>query len=206
MAKREPADVSRRRTLDAAARRFGELGFERTRVEDVAADVGLGRSGVLYHFQSKRRLYDAVLDDLYGDLLAKQRAILTARGSVAERVERSIVALIDSIVGRPALAQIALQAAATTDPEQEKDARTRALPFAELIAGLIEPEVDAAGAALGVDYRLLASTIVGTVLYYVSAIPTFLGPQTDDHLAPERIEALKRTVVRNALQTLELGS
>jgi len=203
MAKREPAEISRRKILDAAARRFGELGYERTRVEDVARDVELGRSAVLYHFESKLRLYGVVLDDLYGGLYESQRTILQAAGPLGERIERSIAALIDSIARQPAIAQIALRNAGTTDVDEAKEVRDRALPFAQLIMDVV---VSGAESAVEIDYRLLVSMIVGPILYYFAALPTLLGPQADDTLALERIRALHDAVTQNALRMLSPDS
>ena len=95
---------------------------------------------------------------------------------------------MESAVRCPAVAQIALRGAGTSDGDEEKDVRERALPFARLLADVVESTRDLAGA----DPRLLVSVIVGPILYYVAALPTYLGPQADDLLAPERVAALRQ--------------
>ena len=167
--KRETAEVSRARILAAAGRRFGALGFDRTRLEDVAADVGIGRAGVLYHFGTKRELYEAVADELFGGLHT----------------------LIDYLVERPEAAQIALRAAATADPDEEKQARERSEPFERLIVSAFEAAVPDADPT---DALLLTSAVAGTTLYYVAGLPTFAGPPSRDPLAPERVARLKQLV------------
>jgi AcrR family transcriptional regulator len=189
--KRESAEVSRANILAAAGRRFGALGFERTRLEDVAADVGIGRAGVLYHFGSKRELYRAVGDQLFGELY--QRLLLDFRRDEppAKRIERSAHTLVDFVVEHPEAAQIALRVAATADPEQEKDARDRSEPFERLILSAYA-EIFPSGDST--DALLHTSAIVGTVLYYVAGLPTFAGPPAEDPLSPERVARLRELV------------
>jgi AcrR family transcriptional regulator len=45
----------------AARARFGELGFEATSVDDIAADAGRTKGAVYHHFPDKRALFDHVL-------------------------------------------------------------------------------------------------------------------------------------------------
>lgn len=48
--------------LDAAARAFARRGFAATSMEDIAAEAGITKLIVYRHFDSKRDLYEAVLD------------------------------------------------------------------------------------------------------------------------------------------------
>jgi len=190
-ARRPSAGESRARILAAAGARFGELGFDRTRLEDVASDVGIGRPGVLYHFKSKRQLYEAVMDELFGNLYRRLAADLQRPESTARRLEQTAHTLVDYVVEHPEAARLALRAAATPDPQEEKDARTRSEPFKRLVLSACEamvPDLDST------DIALLVSGIVGTVLYYVAGLPTFAGPPDEDPLSPKRIAKLKRVL------------
>jgi AcrR family transcriptional regulator len=53
----------RRRLLDAAMEAFGEQGFRGTTLGDIAARAGVGESGLLYHFGSKKQLFEEVLGE-----------------------------------------------------------------------------------------------------------------------------------------------
>lgn len=50
-------DSRRERILEVAMRRFAEDGFRQCRVEDIAADVGVGKGTVFLHFGSKEGLF-----------------------------------------------------------------------------------------------------------------------------------------------------
>ena len=64
------AERTRSLILEAAALRFAERGYSQTRLEEIGQDVGIGRSAVLYHFKDKQLLYRAVLDELFGEVIA----------------------------------------------------------------------------------------------------------------------------------------
>ena len=52
--------------MAAAERHFAERGFEATRLEDIATEVGIRRAAIFYYFADKQELYAAVLDDIFG--------------------------------------------------------------------------------------------------------------------------------------------
>src|SRR3990172_3505676 len=57
--------------LDAAERRFAEMGFEGASTREIAADVGLKNQASLYHyFENKQAIYEAVLRRGVESLLA----------------------------------------------------------------------------------------------------------------------------------------
>jgi AcrR family transcriptional regulator len=65
---RLPAAERRELILRAAMNRFGATGYDNTRLEDIAADVGVTKPIVYRHFGSKKGLYLAVLDRHREDL------------------------------------------------------------------------------------------------------------------------------------------
>lgn len=72
-------EASRRRILDAAAARFCEVGFQRTRFEDVAGGAGVSRALVYSYFGSKEKLLVEV----------RGRALLAWRVAVMSEIERA---------------------------------------------------------------------------------------------------------------------
>jgi AcrR family transcriptional regulator len=56
----EFSEATRNALLDAATKRFGEVGYAGTALEDVAADIRASRGAVYHHFSSKRALFEAV--------------------------------------------------------------------------------------------------------------------------------------------------
>ena len=99
--RRNSGEETRAAILAAAERHFAERGFEAARLEDIAADVGIQRAAIFYHFSDKHELYAAVLDEVFSGAL---RAV-PSRGSVAERLETSLTSWIDYVARRPSVAR-----------------------------------------------------------------------------------------------------
>ncbi len=187
---------TRARILEAAARRFSEVGFAATRLEDVGEDVGIVRSAILYHFKDKRLLYRAVLDEVFGELLEQLRAPLEARGPLAGRLEAAVGAFVDSMARRPIAARLAMRESVNPDPEIRAEIQALARPFLALLATTFEE-----GERSGVfrprhpDPLHFASALAGATLFYVAALPTFVGELPYDPLSREPLEAHKRDVL-----------
>ena len=56
------------RLLEAAEHCFAASGYEATRLEDIARRAGITRPSLLYHFETKERLYGAVVERAFGQL------------------------------------------------------------------------------------------------------------------------------------------
>jgi len=55
--------VTREQILDSSLRLFSEKGFARTSVRDIAQAAGITDAAIYYHFDSKRDLFDALIDE-----------------------------------------------------------------------------------------------------------------------------------------------
>ena len=62
-------EQTRELSLEAATRVFAEFGFDGTTLSKVAAMAGVTPATLCHHFGSKQKLYDAVVDRLYGDIM-----------------------------------------------------------------------------------------------------------------------------------------
>jgi len=109
---RSSGHQTRAEILTAAERHFAERGFEAARLEDIAADVGIRRAAIFYHFGDKDELYAAVLDEVFDGAMAA----LPSRGSAAERLEASLTGWIDYVARRPSVARLILREAANAQP------------------------------------------------------------------------------------------
>lgn len=70
--------ATRAAILDAATRRFAEVGFAGTALEDVAADIQATRGAVYHHFDNKKALFEAVLEQLESEAVERSAAAADA--------------------------------------------------------------------------------------------------------------------------------
>jgi len=115
-----PKPVRRRRSglrtraeiVAAAERHFAERGFEATRLDDIADDVGIRRAAIFYHFGDKQELYTEMLRAVFG----AWTGALPTEGTPAERLEAALTGWIDFVAERPTVARLILREAANTQP------------------------------------------------------------------------------------------
>ena len=67
---------TRELVLDAALASFGTAGYDGTSLDDLAAGLGIRKQTLLYHFVSKRRLLDSVVDRCAGELVTALERVL----------------------------------------------------------------------------------------------------------------------------------
>lgn len=82
----------------AAAQAFAARGFDGTGVDEIAAAARVNKAMLYYHFGSKRKLYAAVLDDMFG-AVADRVAPIPAMPATPEQ---KIAAFIDAIAAEGA--------------------------------------------------------------------------------------------------------
>jgi AcrR family transcriptional regulator len=95
---RQRLPVAERRALivESAGRLFGERGYERTRLDEIAAAAGVTKPIVYRHFDSKGDLYLALLDR-HRDDLSGFVAALPAEGTTEERLRAVLEIWLDYV-------------------------------------------------------------------------------------------------------------
>lgn len=89
----------RRRIIQAASRLFCRLGYDRTTVRALAAEVGMQSGNLFYHFKSKDDVLEAVMRE--GVLQATEAAdrALAAAGSARARLQALFQAHMETLLG-----------------------------------------------------------------------------------------------------------
>lgn len=196
------AERTRAQILAAAEVRFAAAGFEKTRLDDVADDIGMVGSAILYHYPDKRELYRAVLEDLTGDLLGAIEEAIDRPAPPRERLVELVRAAARKIAARPTIATIALREAVSED--QELTDRTGLI--LERIIDLFEE-----GARSGeirpvhAEPYLFFTSIAGAILYTVASLPAMLEEHPDAPRADDAADRLERDAVAMAGRLLGLS-
>lgn len=115
-------EVTRQRIVEAAGRLFGERGFDRTSVREIASAAGVDPALVLHYFGSKRSLFRRVMGDPAADDLDI--------GDPAEFVLTGLIAKLDDRASA-ALAQLRSM---LTNEDARDHARTQLRALADVLA------------------------------------------------------------------------
>src|SRR5947199_4148096 len=84
------ADDTRARIMDAAEGLFRRLGFAKTAVADIAAELGMSPANVYRFFASKNAIVEAICQRCLGELEEKAWAVARGRGAAADRLEQLV--------------------------------------------------------------------------------------------------------------------
>ena len=90
-------DVREERTaqiITAAITAFARLGFNKTRMDDIASEAGLSKGTLYLYFKSKDEIITAVLDQFFTDELDGVADLLAAPIPVAQKMETLIVQMM----------------------------------------------------------------------------------------------------------------
>jgi TetR/AcrR family transcriptional regulator, repressor for neighboring sulfatase len=87
--RRFPADEARARILATAETRLAEVGPERLRLTELAAELGISHQAILHHFGSREELVSAVLAQAIARINQRLAEAMSGRGAltVANRLD-----------------------------------------------------------------------------------------------------------------------
>jgi TetR/AcrR family transcriptional regulator len=189
--RRSSGEETRAAIVAAAERHFAEVGFEAARLEDIAADVGIRRAAIFYHFGDKQELYTAVLDAVFRGAMSA----LPARGSAAERLEASLSGWIDYVAARPSVARIILREAASARPGVASAfVRAGGAPV-KWFRAVIDEGVASGELRPRTDPHRFISLMGATTVFHFAAMPWLTLDVPHDPWGRAELEKHKREIV-----------
>ncbi len=153
---------TRQRILDAAIDQFGTRGVDAVSLDEIAREVGVRKQTVLYWFESKDALVDAVLDTVAAELFVViDAAVRAAPDEPLERIDAVVRAVFRPAVRRPALLGL-VREVNRLDAGQAERLRERIEPLVARAVGYLGDEM-AAGRLRRGDPGLVAALGYATV-------------------------------------------
>ncbi|UGT44881.1 TetR/AcrR family transcriptional regulator [Nocardia yamanashiensis] len=89
------AENTRQALLETAARLFAERDYADLSAEELVRAAGLTRGALYHHFDGKRGLFDAVVDDLENRAAQRIRTAIDSVSAPFERVDRGVAEFLD---------------------------------------------------------------------------------------------------------------
>lgn len=147
---------TRDRIIDASVDLFGVRGVDAVSLDEIARHVGVRKQTVLYWFESKDVLVDAVLEAVAAELFVViDAAVRSAPDDPLERVDAIVRAVFRPAVRRPALLGL-FREVSRLDGEQAGRLRERIAPLVGRAVSYLATEMDAGRVRRG-DPGLIAA-------------------------------------------------
>jgi TetR/AcrR family transcriptional regulator len=199
-AKTEPQS-GKERILEIALQRFAEAGFGGTSLADIAADAGMRKPSLLYHFPSKDALRVATLEHLLKQWRDGIPEIMAAASSGENRFDRVLAACLDFFSASPNRARLFLREN-LDHPTMVRDVLSRDLgPWLGVIADYIRRGQNEGIIKAGVDpeaYLVQVIALAVLTFSYGDSAPTNLGDEVSNRLRNEFLRLAKHGLFTDA--------
>ena len=193
---------TRAEIVAAAEIHFATRGYEAARLEDIAAEVGIRRAAIFYHFGDKQELYAAVLDDVFRD----GTAALPTEGSPARRLEASLIGWIDYIARRPTVARLILREAANAQPGSVSQFVRSGSASVKWFQAVIDEGVASGELKPIIEPYRFMSLVGAMTVYHFAAMPWLTVGKAIHPWGRDEIEKHKREILLVARTMLGITS
>jgi AcrR family transcriptional regulator len=157
-----PSASTRDRVIDAALRAFGTRGYETTSLDALAKELGIRKQSILYYFNSKEVLLDAVIDEAGDEMIASLERALAGPAQGWDRVDAVVRSVFRLAARRPELLGLLREVSRLGPPAATRFTAILG-PFIERATGFLEEGMDA-GLLRQQDARLLLLTSYSTIV------------------------------------------
>ena len=167
---RERLSALQRRTaiLDAAINLFASRGFRGTTTREIAAAVGVTEPVLYQHFQTKRALYDAILEAKCKEADSSEiKLIHEAAASNDVRVFFTLVAevFLDWYLNDPRYARLLMYASLENNELSQMFYERQVVAFYDLVTGYLNSQI-ASGRVANMDPLIAARAFAGMLSHH----------------------------------------
>lgn len=155
--------ATRTALLDAARDLFARDGYDGASIRAITARAGVNLGAITYHFGSKERLYEAVLDSFTVPLASRLEAAAATAATPIDAIEAVIRGLFAYLAANPAWPSLMLHELALDRPVPAPVRRVMRTVYEHVTGSVRAGQRD--GSIVRGDPRLLALSIVAQPIY-----------------------------------------
>jgi TetR/AcrR family transcriptional regulator len=189
---REHSAQTRAGILTAAESVFAQNGFAGARTEAIAERSGVTKAMLYYYFRSKEAIYEAVVEEQFGEFNRKAIELLAGPGAPADLLLRYVELHFDWITTRHRHAQLYHQLMTSGDRLVKRLVSRHFSERATALGALLKRGMEN-GVFRKADVFHTSLTIVGMIVFYFSAAPVlelmgWADAYTDENLRRRKEE------------------
>ncbi len=152
----------RLRIVRAAAAEFARIGFEQTKIEDIAERAGIGKGTVYLYFDSKHSLFTSMLQEIAHDQLGELKEALADKHQLPKVLEALFACFLHFTQEQPESMAIFISALFGVNRQFKEEAATQRLPFLKLIEQILKDSDPLYEAEAGLKVEAAALLILNT--------------------------------------------
>ena len=187
---------TRQRLLDIAEQLFAERGFYGVSIAAIASEVGFTKQGLLHYFNSKEKLYGAIVQRISDDFQDHQREALQASEDPAERLEKFYAALAEPTETNVQRTRLLMRELLDNNERAAKAENWYLRPFLDRLISMVKDvnksEKLSDAEALAYGYQLLGA--VNYFLISTSTLKVMYGAKFIEAISTDFIKNLNRLI------------
>ena len=189
---------TRQRLLDIAEQLFAERGFYGVSIAAIASEVGLTKQGLLHYFNTKEKLYGAILQRISDDFQDHQREALQASEDPEERLKKFYAALAEPTETNMQRTRLLMRELLDNNERAAKAENWYLRPFLDRLISMVKDvnksEKFSDAHALAYGYQLLGA--VNYFLISTNTLKAMYGAKFIEAISNDFIKNLNRLINR----------
>lgn len=160
--------TTRQAILEAAVSEFWAHGFKGASVRDICAQAGASSNGITYHFGSKEKLYQEILDQFAALQLRQTQSALSGELRSQEefgiRLEMFLTQLLETYLSNRETLLIALREFEQLPPDTDDSALSELMEVNNSLSKFVQKAKDRGFVREDVDTTMVAGTLLDRLI------------------------------------------
>lgn len=176
---RMTSDQRRKAIVDAAVQLFAQNGFRGTTTRQIAHAVGVSEPVLYMHFQTKRDLYNAIIENMAHKAESLCSGLLSGKATDEEVFQALATEVLAWHVNDPTRIRLLLFSALEGHELSDLFYQGHIVPFLQMLASHIERRISE-GAFRPVDPAIAARAFCGMIGQFGQGITVFKAPHDEE--------------------------